>query len=103
MIFAVAGYEAYIHTIGRPLEVETATATLIAGAEPRPLISGSGYVVTRDKYITVGTKILGQIIEEPIEEGVTYARATFSPVSTIATISADGTGYRCCSTATGRC
>jgi RND family efflux transporter MFP subunit len=69
MIFAVAGYEAYIHTIGRPLEVETATATLIAGAEPRPLISGSGYVVTRDKYITVGTKILGQIIEEPIEEG----------------------------------
>ncbi|HJU09500.1 MAG TPA: efflux RND transporter periplasmic adaptor subunit, partial [Candidatus Binataceae bacterium] len=30
---------------------------------------GSGYVVTRDKYITVGTKILGQIIEEPIEEG----------------------------------
>jgi multidrug efflux pump subunit AcrA (membrane-fusion protein) len=26
-------------------------------------------VVTRHKYITIGTKILGQIVEEPIEEG----------------------------------
>ena len=65
----VAGYEAWLHTLGRPLEVETATATLIAGNQPHALISGSGYVVTRDKYITVGTKILGQIVEEPIEEG----------------------------------
>jgi RND family efflux transporter MFP subunit len=32
-------------------------------------LTGSGYVVTRHKYITVGTKILGQIVEEPIEEG----------------------------------
>ena len=68
-VLAAGGYEAYIHTLGRPLEVETVIATLIAGAQPRPLISGSGYVVTRDKYITIGTKILGQIIEEPIEEG----------------------------------
>jgi RND family efflux transporter MFP subunit len=42
---------------------------LITAEQPRPLLTGSGYVVTRDKYITVGTKILGQIIEEPIEEG----------------------------------
>jgi HlyD family secretion protein len=63
------GYEAYLHTLGRPLEVQTASAALLAAQQPSPLISGSGYVVTRDKYITVGTKILGQIIEEPIEEG----------------------------------
>ena len=68
-ILAIAGYEAYIRTLGRPLEVQTATATLLAAAQPNPLISGSGYVVTRDKYITVGTKILGQIVAEPIEEG----------------------------------
>ncbi len=66
---AFAGYEIYLHTLGRPLEVETSTAMLIAAEQPRPLLTGSGYVVTRDKYITVGTKILGQIIEEPIEEG----------------------------------
>jgi multidrug efflux pump subunit AcrA (membrane-fusion protein) len=66
---AFAGYEAYLHTLGRPLEVQTASAMLIAAEQPRPLLTGSGYVVTRDKYITIGTKILGQIIEEPIEEG----------------------------------
>jgi RND family efflux transporter MFP subunit len=33
------------------------------------LLTGSGYVVTKHKYIIVGTKILGQIVEEPIEEG----------------------------------
>jgi HlyD family secretion protein len=66
---AAGGYEVYLHTLGRPLEVQTASAALLAAQQPSPLISGSGYVVTRDKYITVGTKILGQIIEEPIEEG----------------------------------
>ena len=66
---ALAGYVGYQHTLGRPLEVETTTAELIQTEQPRPLISGSGYVVTRDKYITIGTKILGQIVEEPIEEG----------------------------------
>ena len=68
-VFALGGYEAYLHTLGRPLEVQTANAMLITAEQPRPLLTGSGYVVTRDKYITVGTKILGQIIEEPIEEG----------------------------------
>jgi RND family efflux transporter MFP subunit len=66
---AAGGYEAYLHTFGRPLEVQTASAALLAAQQSSPLISGSGYVVTRDKYITVGTKILGQIIAEPIEEG----------------------------------
>src|SRR5437016_10992038 len=39
------------------------------GAVPAWLCEGWGYIVTRHKYITVGTKILGQIVEEPIEEG----------------------------------
>jgi RND family efflux transporter MFP subunit len=33
------------------------------------LLTGSGYIVTRHKYISIGTKVLGQIVEEPIEEG----------------------------------
>jgi RND family efflux transporter MFP subunit len=69
MVVALTGYEGYLHTLGRPLEVQTATVTLLTAEEPRPLLTGSGYVVTGDKYITIGTKILGQIIEEPIEEG----------------------------------
>jgi HlyD family secretion protein len=33
------------------------------------VLTGSGYVITRHKYIVIGTKILGQIVKEPIEEG----------------------------------
>ncbi|MGH7863700.1 MAG: efflux RND transporter periplasmic adaptor subunit [Candidatus Binataceae bacterium] len=33
------------------------------------MLTGSGYVVTKHKYIVIGTKILGQIMAEPIEEG----------------------------------
>jgi RND family efflux transporter MFP subunit len=69
IIATVAGYVTYQHTLGRPFQVQAATAELMQAEQPRPLISGSGYVVTRDKYITIGTKILGQIVEEPIEEG----------------------------------
>src|SRR5258706_15907558 len=39
------------------------------GGQPGVVLTGSGYVVTRQKYITIGTKILGQIVAEPIEEG----------------------------------
>jgi RND family efflux transporter MFP subunit len=68
-VLAGAGYEAWLHTLGRPLEVETAPVTVKSAGQPGELLSGSGYVITRAKYITVGTKILGQIVEEPIEEG----------------------------------
>ncbi len=68
-ILGVAGYAVYAHTLGKPLEVQTAPVTLIAAEQQGPLLTGSGYVITRDKYITIGTKILGQIVEEPIEEG----------------------------------
>ena len=68
-ILAGAGYEAWLHTLGRPLEVETAAVTVKSAGQPGELLSGSGYVITRAKYITVGTKILGQIVDEPIEEG----------------------------------
>ncbi len=74
MLLAVAivgavGYLVYTQTLGRPLTVKTIMVQGSHGAEPAVLLTGSGYIVTRHKYITIGTKILGQIVEEPIEEG----------------------------------
>ncbi len=74
MLLAVAivgavGYLVYTQTLGRPLTVKTIMVQGSHGAEPAVLFTGSGYIVTRHKYITIGTKILGQIVEEPIEEG----------------------------------
>ena len=66
---AAGGYELYLHTLGRPIEVRTSYVTMRQAGQPGVILTGSGYVVTRHKYITIGTKILGQIMEEPIEEG----------------------------------
>jgi HlyD family secretion protein len=66
---AGAGYAVYSRALGRPLAVETVVVTSRQVNQPGILLTGSGYVVTRHKYIIVGTKILGQIVEEPIEEG----------------------------------
>jgi HlyD family secretion protein len=66
---AGAGYVAYTHTLGQPPQVHTAFVMVRSSAQPGVLLTGSGYVVTQHKYITIGTKILGQIVEEPIEEG----------------------------------
>jgi RND family efflux transporter MFP subunit len=68
-VLATAGYEIYRHTLGRPPEVETAVVMVKSAGQPGEMLSGSGYVITRAKYITIGTKILGQIVNEPIEEG----------------------------------
>jgi RND family efflux transporter MFP subunit len=59
----------YSRTIGRPLTVQTLLVQARGHNQPRVMLTGSGYVVTRHKYITIGTKILGQILAEPIEEG----------------------------------
>src|SRR5207244_3475267 len=66
---AGAGYAPYQRPLGRPPAVETVMVTFRRTDQPGVLLTGSGYVVTRHKYIIIGTKILGQIVEEPIEEG----------------------------------
>ncbi len=68
-LLAAAGYFLYAKTLGRPPEVQTMMVVAQTGNQSTTLLTGSGYIVTRHKYITVGTKILGQIVEEPIEEG----------------------------------
>ena len=62
-------YEVYTRTVGRPQTVQTILVVSNRGGQPGVMLTGSGYVVTRQKYITIGTKILGQIVAEPIEEG----------------------------------
>src|SRR2546429_5304865 len=62
-------YEVYTRTVGRPQTVQTVLVVSNRGGQPRVMLTGSGYVVTRHKYITIGTKSLGQIVAEPIEEG----------------------------------
>ena len=69
MALVGVAYAVYLRVLTRPLHVETMIVTSSQAAQPGILLTGSGYVVTRHKYIIVGTKILGQIVEEPIEEG----------------------------------
>src|SRR5439155_3224336 len=62
-------YEGYTRTVGRPQTVQTLLVVSNRGGQPGVMLTGSGYVVTRHKYITIGTTSLAQIVAEPIEEG----------------------------------
>jgi len=68
-VLGAAGYVMYAKTIGRSPTVHTMMVVARTDRQSSVLLTGSGYIVTRHKYITIGTKILGQIVEEPIEEG----------------------------------
>ena len=69
VVLGLASVAVYRRTFGQPLAVETVVVRQPLASERGVILTGSGYVVTRHKYITIGTKILGQIVEEPIEEG----------------------------------
>src|SRR5258706_2675700 len=68
-VLGAAGYVIYAKTIGQPPTVQTMMIVARTDGKSSVLLTGSGYIVTRHKYITIGTKILGQLVEEPIEEG----------------------------------
>ena len=68
-VVGAAGYVVYQKTLGRPPEVQTAIVSVKQAGQAGTVLTGSGYIVTQHKYIVIGTKILGQIIAEPIEEG----------------------------------
>lgn len=57
-------------------EVDVAYATAVdAGSiEPAPVLSGSGYVVTGDRYVSIGVRVAGRIDRYFIEEGQTVRR-----------------------------
>ena len=68
-VLSGAGYTVYLRTLGKPPEVQTAIVTVKQAGQAGTVLTGSGYVITEHKYIIIGTKILGQIVAEPIEEG----------------------------------
>src|SRR3989442_1310201 len=59
----------YARTLGGSPTVQRMMVVARTDRQSSVLLTGSGYIVTRHKYITIGTKILGQIVAEPIEEG----------------------------------
>src|SRR6267142_4865608 len=68
-VLGAASYVIYARTIGRSPTVQTMMVVARPDRQSSVLLPGSGYIVTRHKYIIIGTKVLGQIVEEPIEEG----------------------------------
>jgi HlyD family secretion protein len=56
---------------GRALPVTVAYATLSTPGQagPAPVLSGSGYIVTGDRYISIGVRVAGRIDHYFVEEG----------------------------------
>jgi RND family efflux transporter MFP subunit len=56
---------------GRPVAVEVAAASVPAagGGEGVPVLSGAGYVVSADRYISIGVRVAGRIDRYLVEEG----------------------------------
>src|SRR3989442_10085840 len=67
-VLGAASYVIYAKTIGRSPTVQTMMVVARTDRQSNVLLTGSGYIVTRHKYIIIGTKVLGQIAAEPIEE-----------------------------------
>jgi RND family efflux transporter MFP subunit len=57
---------------GRPVPVDVASVTVLepaAGAADVPVLSGAGYVVSADRYISIGVRVAGRIERYLVEEG----------------------------------
>lgn len=52
-----------------PVEVAYATTVNASRLEAAPVLSGSGYVVTGDRYVSIGVRVPGRIDRYFIEEG----------------------------------
>lgn len=70
-VVLLAAIAAFAVVRSRPLAVTVAVAqTATAGATgPAPLLSGSGYVVTGDRYVSIGVRVPGRIDHYFVEEG----------------------------------
>ena len=69
LILAAAGYRLLA---ARPAVVEVAQASVVAtGADQAgmPVLSGAGYVVSADRYISIGVRVGGRIERYMVEEG----------------------------------
>src|SRR5690606_22690833 len=71
LVLVVAAAGAVWLALSRPTPVEVARAerTSAAAAGPAPLLSGSGYIVTGDRYVSIGVRVPGRIDHYFVEEG----------------------------------
>src|SRR5438132_11912805 len=68
-VLGAAIYVIYAKTIGRSPTVQTMMVVARKDRQSSVLLTRSGYIVTRHKYIIIGRKVLGQFVAEPIEAG----------------------------------
>lgn len=76
VLVLLAAAAALWRTVAQPLPVELATASRSdpVALGPLPVLSGSGYVVTGERYISVGVLVAGRIDRYFVEEGETVGR-----------------------------
>src|SRR5947209_18656932 len=67
-VLGTASYVMYAKTIGRLPTVQTTMVVARTDRQSSVLLTGSGYIVTRHEYIMIGAKVMGQMMEEHIEE-----------------------------------
>src|SRR5439155_1468025 len=72
----LAALAAWILLAGRAVPVTVVYATLAASGQagPAPVLSGSGYIVTGDRYVSIGVRVPGRIERYFVEEGQTVHR-----------------------------
>jgi len=75
ILLVVGGVGAWMY-MGRTQPVSVAYAQVIAPAQagPAPVLSGSGYVVTGDRYVSIGVRVAGRIDRYFVEEGQTVSK-----------------------------
>src|SRR6185503_294442 len=70
-VLAVLAVIAGWRVMNRETPVQVAQATTAKASEigPEPVLSGSGYVVTGDRYVSIGVRVPGRIDRYYVEEG----------------------------------
>jgi RND family efflux transporter MFP subunit len=65
------GVAAWWASTRRPVDVDVEQVTVASPAEigPAPVLSGSGYIVTGERYISLGVRVPGRIDRYFVEEG----------------------------------
>ncbi len=95
VLVVLAAAAAMWRQVTQPLPVQVATAARSAPGEggPVPVLSGSGYVVTGDRYVSVGVRVAGRIDRYFVEEGESVTKGA-------ALVQLDDRDYRAAVTAT---
>jgi HlyD family secretion protein len=71
LLVALVGGAVFWEVHTRPVQVTVATAVTGTASDfgPLPVLSGSGYVVTGDRYVSIGVRVPGRIDRYFVEEG----------------------------------